>query len=70
MISWACSMWYFFWVSVYQRIQFITFILQIFLLRNYSLDNSSNHIYDFFTFNVLLLIKSDNIFIGNPDSQG
>ena len=46
------------------------FILHIFLLKNYSLDNSSNHISKFCTFNVLLLIKSDNIIIVNLDSQG
>ena len=46
------------------------FILHIFLLKNYSLDNSSNHISEFCTFNVLLLIMSDNIIIGNPDIHG
>ena len=34
------------------------FILHIFLLKNYSLDNSSNHNSEFCTFNVLLLIRT------------
>ena len=33
-------------------------ILHIFLLKNYSLDNSSNHNSEFSTFNVLLLIRT------------
>ena len=34
------------------------FILHIFLLKNYSLDNSSNHNSEFCTFNVILLIRT------------
>ena len=49
---------------------FRDFILHIFLLKIYSVDNSGNNVYEFCTFIVLLLIKSDIIIIGNPDSQG
>ena len=34
------------------------FILNIFLLKNYALDNSSNHNSEFSTFNVLPLIRT------------